>query len=679
MLAALVVSAATAAPARQDVQGLFDRYIAAVHALDAKALRGLCDAESAAIGELVVGPEDIQKIRAYEAINHLPEAILQARRNTSQVREGLKGGSREELLEQAIRKRLSLAGDEWCKTAEGRLVQVEELAAVRDIPPGTVVMKVQWAGVDGVTTLMARPTPAGWRLSYYAMCVYVASLFQEMTWVRGEKDADVEGDPRGDPAAILASSKGRTPTQDMAKARSSYLQYCAECHGDGGRGDSADAWYFDPRPRDFQRGIYKFRSTPTGQLPLDEDLFRAISRGLPGTGMPAWGEPPNVLPDEEIWGLVDYLKTLSPRFKRPAPKAIEIPEPPKPTPERVASGRAHFEKLCTRCHGTGARGNGPVSEGLFDEWGDAIRPADLTKPWRYKNGISMVDIYRTVSTGVDGTPMPSFADALTPEERWDLAAYLRSLHTKRSKKARTMVRLDDRTPPIPLDPKDAFWDKLKSVDVRLTGQMQVPPRLTFPAVDHVRVKCAIDADAVAFHLTWNDRSVSGTAPTSSAWAPKLESRYGYVSVRQMVERRAVPRLDGIQLQFSPAMDADIELVPEIYGDAEHPVHLWTWHARGEPKDGVVEGVVTEAIAKGTAAAPTPLAVTAQGVRAAARWDDGQWRLVLKRELKATDAARLQFPVKGLIPFALHAWDGNSGEEGLLGACSTWYNVQLLFP
>lgn len=664
-----------AAPIQPDVQGLFDRYVLAVHALDAKALRALCDSESAAIGELVAGPEDMKRIRAYESVNHLPEAILQARRNTSGVREGLKGGSRDELLEQAIRKRLAMAGDEWCKTARGRLVAVDELNAVRDIPPGTVVMKVQWEGVDGLTTLMARPTPAGWRLSYYAMCVYVASLLQEMTWVRGEKDADIEGDPRGDPAAILNLSKDRTPpattAAELERARGTYLQYCAECHGDGGRGDSADAWNFDPRPRDFVRGIYKFRSTKTGQLPLDEDLYRAISRGLPGTGMPAWGEPPNVLPDDEIWRLVDYIKSLSPKFKAHG-KAdpIEIPEPPKPTAELAAAGKANFEKLCTRCHGTSARGNGPVAETLQDEWGDAIRPADLTKPWRYKNGISMVDIYRTISTGVDGTPMPSFGDLLTPDQRWEIAGYLRSIQSRRSKKARTMVRLDDRVPSISMDPNDPSWDKVKAVDVRMTGQMQAPPRLTFPAVDNVKVRVAMDADSIAFHMTWNDRSQSATPATSSVWAPALAQRYGYVSIRQMVERRETPRLDGIQLQFSPSMDSDIESVPEVYGDAEHPVHLWTWRATGD---------VLEEVAKGPATAPVTTPVSAQAVQAKATWNDGQWKLVMKRALKAADAQRLQFPLKGMIPFALHAWDGGSGEEGLLGAMSTWYQVQLLLP
>ena len=679
-----------AAWAQKDVPELFERYVQAVHALDAKAIRSLCDAESAAIGELVAGPEDLERIRAYATIGHLPEAILQARRNTIAVREGLKPAGREALLEQAIRRRLELAGDEWCRTAEGQIAAVEEMGSrVRGMPPGAVMLKVQWNGVPGETTLIARPSPAGWRFSYYAMCVYVASLLQEMTWVRAENDEDVQGDPRGDPAEILELSRDRSPPSttpaELAQGRNLYQVYCAECHGDGGRGDSADAYFFDPRPRDFTRGIYKFRSTRTGQLPLDCDLFRTLSRGLPGTGMPAWGQPPHALPQADLWKLVDYIESLSPRFRSPfavGRKPVEIPAPPRPTREREASGRAQFERLCARCHGTAGRGNGPVAGDLHDEWGDAIRPADLTKPWRYKNGVSMVDIYRTITTGADGTPMPSFGDVLTPDQRWDLAAYLRSIQVQRTEKARTMVRIDDRVPSIPMNPGDPFWERVHAVDVRLTGQMQVPPRLTFPAVDHVRVRVALDATSIAFHLSWNDRSAPASSPATAGaevWAPKLPTRYGYVSVPQMVERRQTPRVDGIQIQFSPAMEEDWESVPELYGDGQHPVHLWTWKAAGPLVDGRMDGVVTERVSAGTASPPAVRAVRVEAVQSAARYEDGQWRLVLRRGLKATDAARLQFPVKGLIPFAIQAWDGGAGEEGLLSSFSTWYHVQLLLP
>ena len=41
----------------------------------------------------------------------------------------------------------------------------------------------------------------------------------------------------------------------------------------------------DTEAEDFTKGLYKFRTTNSGELPTDEDLFRTISRGIPGTTM----------------------------------------------------------------------------------------------------------------------------------------------------------------------------------------------------------------------------------------------------------------------------------------------------------------------------------------------------------------------------------------------------------
>jgi mono/diheme cytochrome c family protein len=36
-------------------------------------------------------------------------------------------------------------------------------------------------------------------------------------------------------------------------------------------------------------------------------------------------------------------------------------------------------------------------------------------------------------TGLDGTPMPSFADALKPDQAWDIAHYIDALRTGAAK------------------------------------------------------------------------------------------------------------------------------------------------------------------------------------------------------------------------------------------------------
>jgi cytochrome c oxidase cbb3-type subunit 2 len=183
----------------------------------------------------------------------------------------------------------------------------------------------------------------------------------------------------------------------------------------------------NPRPRNFTTGVYKFRSTPTGQLPTDDDLFRAITAGIPGTSMDRYAD----LPEGDRWALVVYLKSLSPRFANGAAgRPLFAPASRPLTPEALIRGRRVYEGMqCAACHGDGARGDGPLADELIDEDGLSIRPSDLTKP-QLRSGQGPESLYRTVMTGLDGTPMPSYGDSLSPDEAWDLALYLLSLSQK---------------------------------------------------------------------------------------------------------------------------------------------------------------------------------------------------------------------------------------------------------
>jgi len=65
-----------------------------------------------------------------------------------------------------------------------------------------------------------------------------------------------------------------------AAAKSDYRRYCAGCHGDYGDANGENAVWLDPKPRDFTIATFKCRSTLTGTLPTDEDIFNTIARGL---------------------------------------------------------------------------------------------------------------------------------------------------------------------------------------------------------------------------------------------------------------------------------------------------------------------------------------------------------------------------------------------------------------
>lgn len=99
----------------------------------------------------------------------------------------------------------------------------------------------------------------------------------------------------------------------LARGRNIYLHMCVFCHGKDGNGGGAAVEYLYPWPRDFRKGIFKFRSTPTGSLPRDEDLYRTIIKGVPGTSMPAWGD---AVSPEDTWALINLIKSFSPRFQK---------------------------------------------------------------------------------------------------------------------------------------------------------------------------------------------------------------------------------------------------------------------------------------------------------------------------------------------------------------------------
>jgi mono/diheme cytochrome c family protein len=204
-----------------------------------------------------------------------------------------------------------------------------------------------------------------------------------------------------------------------------YFRYCWGCHGFRGDGNGENAQYLNILPRNFVAATFKCRSTPTGTLPTDEDLSKAIERGLVNSNMPSW----SALTDQQRADLVAYIKTFSPRWKSEKPgDPIQVPAEPPLNLESIQHGKELFTKLeCWKCHGTEGRGDGPAAASLTDNNNQPIRPYDFESGSRFKCGTTNNDLFKIFMTGLDGTPMPSFADVLKPNEAWDLVHYLRTL------------------------------------------------------------------------------------------------------------------------------------------------------------------------------------------------------------------------------------------------------------
>lgn len=251
------------------------------------------------------------------------------------------------------------------------------------------------------------------------------------------------------------------------KQRGLFRQHCAHCHGVTGDGAGPTAAFLNPYPRDYRRGIYKFKSTEFSSKPTSTDLKRTLIEGIPGTAMPSFA----LLPNDEVEALVEYVRYLSIRgeselalarklfideeeptsdktelvasvvapfadqWKNADTQTYQIPDRPKleTTEERTATlavGKKVFlgeVAKCATCHGPTALGDGSEKK-LFDDWNnfkvDAqgnpllseqdiwLLPPQELKPRNlrlgiYRGGRRPVDIYRRINAGIYGAQMPA--------------------------------------------------------------------------------------------------------------------------------------------------------------------------------------------------------------------------------------------------------------------------------
>ncbi len=428
-----------------------------------------------------------------------------------------------------------------------------------------------------------------------------------------------------------------------------YEQKCAQCHGIEGKGDGPAAERVFPRPRDFTSGLYKIRTT-YGNLPTDEDLFRTITRGMPGSSMPAWSE----LTPTQRWQLVYYIKTFYPGFQDENQTAVlKFENPVEATAESIETGRQLYMEdfECVKCHGNAGRGDGPSALELVDDWGNPIYPANLTQNWNFRGGGTREDIYRTFVLGLKGTPMPTFGspddDAELKTMYWHLANYVRSLSPEKPPEVSSLFRAVAVEGSLPDDPKDPQWDQVPSFYVPIVGQVIVKERLFTPSVTAIFAKALYNSESLAIRLQWDDRTQS---------KPDGENVY----------------TDAVAVQFPVRVEAGAEKPYFLMGDDKRPVNLWYWQSEPEKvteynATGIQNGAIRwiEQPAEG------------QTVEAKAVYEDGQYQLILKRSLATGDTEQdIVFIPGQFIPITFFAWDGSHGETGSKMGVSTWYNLIL---
>jgi len=335
----------------------------------------------------------------------------------------------------------------------------------------------------------------------------------------------------------------------LEAGRSAYEKQCSACHGITGAGDGEAAWLLYPRPRDFTRGEYRLVSTWEG-IPQDEDLYRTISRGMPGSAMPSWAH----LPEETRWGLVHYVKSFSRR-----PLDISPPKDPsapggegkglirvsgEPAWDDAARARAKelFARGCASCHGPEGKGDGTTEQ--KDSSGLPTRPRDLTAGV-FKGSPEPEQVYRRLVAGLPGSPMPSSA-YLHGDDAWHLTHFVLGMSSpgqREQVEMRTYRIVARHVESLPTHPDSGTWRSVDAVSLHLMPLWWRPHR-----PEAVTVKAAHDGKRIALLMVWSDSTDDHTA------------------------MRPQDFRDGAAVEFSLAPDPPFFAM----GEATAAVNIWMW-------------------------------------------------------------------------------------------------------
>ncbi|MCH8156591.1 MAG: c-type cytochrome [Nitrospinae bacterium] len=484
----------------------------------------------------------------------------------------------------------------------------------------------------------------------------------------------------------IGTMKSETMEEEglLARGRNIYLHMCVFCHGKNGDGGGIAVDYLYPWPRDFRRGIFKFRSTATGALPRDEDLYRTIIKGVPGTSMPAWGE---ALSPQDTWALINLIKSFSPRFrKEPAGEKLEIGNPPPASPQAIARGKELFaEQKCGNCHGQSLRGDGRLAESLMDAWKHAVFVHDITVPGYYKGGFEAKDIFRTLSTGLDGTPMESYAH-LPKDDRWALVHYIRSKFTAEFKKAEfeTDIYSFRKDFELDTDVNSPIWEGVKTTNLVLR-----PLSARRGAVEVINFASVNNGEQIAIRLQWED-------PTKNTFS----------ELTQDVFR------DGVAVQLAlGAVTLHTHGHNEPFfgmGNRGKPVNIWHWKAGLEETleaeadmeyagggvdmdalifGGVMSNPVVRLNATGDNAVEelnaegfgtvTPQPADNQNVTGYGEWKDGVWTVVFLRDMFKTGKWDADLTRKDPTLVAFAVWDGLKEDRNGRKVITVWQRLTVL--
>ena len=488
--------------------------------------------------------------------------------------------------------------------------------------------------------------------------------------------------------------------QEAHPGKATYDKYCVQCHGEQGDGNGYAYPYVLPKPRDFTTAVFKFRSTGNEFLPLDKDIVRSITDGIPGTSMPAFSH----IGADKIQQVTEYIKIFyQDRIDQdtadgnyPAQDLTQS-TPPTITDEMLSEGKQlYIDNGCIDCHGYDGRADGPSALTLIDDAGDPIKAANLTNGWRFRGGGSMADIYRAFSTGLAGTPMPTYYDSMTEQQRWAIAAYVHGMGPEAAPEASPQVVGLMVEGDLPTEVTDEAWQQAEQAFFPLTAQVMWEPLNTDPTVLGVHVRALYNEEEVAMLLEWDDPSFSvfqevteEASEEDDFWgeeeetpAEEEEDFWGDEEDEASESEPTAILNDGFAIQFPSGLPKGNERPYFVMGDGKYPVNLWRWtndsNAVIEKKvenDGSdpwaryyreYRGSVTLANQLGKGRDAVEELASGEALPASIRYVNGRYSMVVKRKLSSAEGKEVQLVPGQFVPIAFWAWDGHNAEEGPKG-------------
>lgn len=470
-----------------------------------------------------------------------------------------------------------------------------------------------------------------------------------------------------------------------------YEFYCSVCHGEHGAGNGPAAKFLYPAPRDFTKGLFKYKSSPKTIPPTDDDIFNIISHGLIGTGMPAWG---SLLSDAQIRSLLPVVKGFDAvgiwapqnapdsefdkngHFKgKPLSFTETVPSKNRVafSDASVAKGKIAFEKTCAQCHGNDGRGNPAVDKRLHDEWGNRIWPRDLTKPWTWRvtnvadnTDETINNIFTRLSVGIPGTPMPSHADKLSEEDRWNIANFVYTLRNSTPPLSESQTIVGLKVPgALPKTVNDPVWADAPVTTLRMIPNVIKEQRLFKTLTDAISVRVLYNKDKIAFLLEMDDRTDSrpGDPDAVSTQDQSLDLYSDAFAVE-------FPKKDAFAA--SPVVEKPLFR----HGDRSHPTTIWYWNAGSVDPKASPFTMIFDANDVNTKLTPRK---GTSGVAATGEWVDGRWRVLMTRARDTHGEGDLSFKDGQFYPIAFANWDGSNGEKGAKHTLSSWYWLLLPAP